>query len=621
MSYRLFLTVLKILGSVRNFGLNQHRGRKLILCYHDISNKKWAFSVTKKEFEKQMKYLADNFSVVSLDEILKNDKPKTDQIAITFDDGYVGVIKHAFPVMKKLGIVGTVFAVGKTDISTQTGYKGELLSSHQLRRLKKAGWEIGWHSRSHQNLNLLGRRDLLREIGTKSKSVRYFAYPFGSYDFYVSEMVKKIGYTSAFSVDGKAVNTDGFSVSRITVSSGIKGIGFAGLLCPAGVLFNGLFTSFWRKLDNFRNTSCGTSIVISSYEDVKNPNYGGGGARAIHEMAKRISLNFRVKVISWNHSGVKKELIDNVYYEHIGFKRINPKLAQVVFATLLPFLVVTQRFAVWIESFGPPFTTAFLPLFGRKNIVGVMHMFAAAEMKRKYKLPFGLIEKMGLRMYKNIIATSSAFEHKIHQISPNSKIAIIENGVEKVKAHTGKRKKQILFLGRLEVEQKGLDLLVEGFKKFSNTKQGEGYKLIFAGNGTPNEFNKLKHLVREAGIRKSVIFAGRVEGKQKEKLFESSKCMIVSSRFETFGMVALEAMAYGLPVIAFDIDGLTWTPKDAVVKVPPFDTDALAQAVENIVDESMAKVVTQKGINFARKFTWEKIAIKYESYLGEFVYQ
>jgi glycosyltransferase involved in cell wall biosynthesis len=54
------------------------------------------------------------------------------------------------------------------------------------------------------------------------------------------------------------------------------------------------------------------------------------------------------------------------------------------------------------------------------------------------------------------------------------------------------------------------------------------------------------------------------------------------SREESFGIVALEAMAHGRPVVHFDLPQLSWIPSDCGVKVPSFDTAQLARAIEEL---------------------------------------
>jgi len=354
-------------------------------------------------------------------------------------------------------------------------------------------------------------------------------------------------------------------------------------------------------------------ILISTYDDIKNPTYGGGGAIAIHELAKRLKAKHDVTIISWNHSKVKNETIHGVEYSRIGLSIINPKIAMFVFHMILPFYALTRKHDFWIEGF---YTSAFLPLFTRKPVVGVVHMLAGEDIKRKYKIDLSIIENTALKLYKNIVTTQEVIKRKILEINPKCKVTVISNGIEKVYAERNERKKQILFLGRLEVDQKGLDLLIDAFSKFSLVKPE--YKLVIAGSGAPEELEKLKGIVKKFGLEDKVDYAGRVEGEVKESIMKESKALVLTSRFETFSMVALESLAFGLPLVTFDIEGLKWIPDNAVRKAKAFDTANLSlKMTEVIKNEKLQKDMRLNGLKYAEKFTWDNIAKQYIELIDE----
>lgn len=356
------------------------------------------------------------------------------------------------------------------------------------------------------------------------------------------------------------------------------------------------------------------NILITTYDDIKNPVYGGGGARAVHVLAKHLSGKNNVEVISWNHSGRKKEVIDGVRYTRFGWNLLHPKLGMFVFQIVLPFKVLFKKTDLVIESFGPPFTTSFLPVFiGKEKVVGIVHMLSSEDMQRKYHLPvFGVLEKLGLRRYENLITTTSQMKTKVTKISPVSKIKVISNGVEKVGAIKTKKKDQILFLGRIEIDQKGLDILIHAFSKTKDSKM----TLVVAGNGMKDEFSKLNKLVNESPYRSRIVLRKAVKGKEKSRLLSESLLLVVPSRFETYSMVALEGMSYGLPVICFDIEGLRWVPSTASVKVKPFSTDDLAKHIDKVSkSKSELYKMSKAGSTYARNFTWEKVLREYTNYL------
>ncbi|HSX09999.1 MAG TPA: glycosyltransferase family 4 protein [Candidatus Saccharimonadales bacterium] len=357
-----------------------------------------------------------------------------------------------------------------------------------------------------------------------------------------------------------------------------------------------------------------STIYISSYDDIKNPHYGGGGAVAVHEIAKRLSKKYDIRVICWDYCGKKKEVIEGIHYERFGISSLSPKIGMFVYQLALPFVALSKKYDLWMESFCPPFTTAFLPLFTKKPVVGIVHMLAAEDMERKYKLPFHLVQNFGLKQYKNILVTSAVLKKKIKAISPTSSIELISNGISTVFKPTFKKEKYILFLGRIEVNQKGIDLLISAFKKF-HVKYSD-YKLVIAGNGDVSEITQTKKLIKDAGLTSSVVLKGRVIGATKDALFKNTSCLIIPSRFETYSLVALEAMAYGAPVVHFKIEGLSWIPDIITEKAQPFDSNSLVSAMEKVItSRTVSEKMIKEGNAYAKKFTWDSVAEQYDHYI------
>ena len=360
------------------------------------------------------------------------------------------------------------------------------------------------------------------------------------------------------------------------------------------------------------------SILISSYDDLRNPYYAGGGAHAIHEIAKRLSSKYDVTILTGSYPGSKNEIRDGVTYQRVGLSYLGGKIGQLSYQLTLPWHVITKQYDVWMESFTPPFSTNCLQLFTKKPVIGIVHMLAGEDMRRKYKLPFDSSEKIGLRTYKYLIVLSDSMKEKIQKINKNVEIAVIPNGVEIFKNQSNLPvkhvQKHILFLGRLEVNQKGIDLLLESYALNSKAIK---YDLVLAGSGEKKEIQKVQRLIKQLNLSRRVKLSGRVEGAKKEKLFSEAVCIVIPSRFETYSIVALEALAHNVPVIAFDIEGLSWIPKGVAVKVRKFNKEELSKAIIAVSQNpDTAALMKQKGRDYARKLTWDTITTLYEKYLN-----
>jgi glycosyltransferase involved in cell wall biosynthesis/LmbE family N-acetylglucosaminyl deacetylase len=353
-------------------------------------------------------------------------------------------------------------------------------------------------------------------------------------------------------------------------------------------------------------------ILFSIYDDLKNPFYAGGGAKAVHEIAKRFARKKDVTVLTGKYPGCQNETIDNVRYKRIGTSILGPKLGQLGFHLALILKIRKTNHDILIETFTPPFSTSFTPLFTKKPVVGLVHMLTSSDMERKYKLPFHLIESFGLKFYKNFIVFSNHDKQKIKKTNPNARVEILSNGIDIPKASKSKRR-HIFFIGRIEVNQKGLDLLLKAYKSLPKIP-----KLIIAGSGSKQEEELLHNQIASLNLQNKVELVGRVSGLKKDKLFREALMCIIPSRYETFGLVALEALSYGVPIICFDIEGLSWLPKDCAVKVSAFDTNKLTKAIAKLINnKKIRNKLSVNGKHLAKKFSWESVFKKYDYFLKE----
>jgi phosphatidyl-myo-inositol alpha-mannosyltransferase len=352
-----------------------------------------------------------------------------------------------------------------------------------------------------------------------------------------------------------------------------------------------------------------SKIIISSYDDLGNPFYGGGGAYAIHEVAKRLVKNFDVEVLTSKYPGSKNNTVDGIHYKRVGIFA-GAKLSQLLFHFTLPKHVLKRNYDIWIESFTPPFSTSLLPLLTKKPVIGLAHMFSGEDMRRKYKLPFNKIEDLGLKMYKYFIVMTDFHKQKVIKINPKAMVQVIPNGIEKPKYKNFRKDDYILFIGRIEVDQKGLDLLMKSIRAVKNIK------LKIAGTGNKNDVDKLKLLIKKYGLEKKVELVGRVGGKEKQTLFRKAKLVVSPSRYETFGIVALEAFSYSLPFVCFDIDGYKWLPNNLAIKAKPFSSASLTKSINKLVNNpKLQSSMGKDAYSYVGKFNWDNISKEYEKFI------
>lgn len=361
-------------------------------------------------------------------------------------------------------------------------------------------------------------------------------------------------------------------------------------------------------------------IIFSTYDDLENPYYAGGGARAVHEVARRLVSDFKVTVLTGTFPGAAEEFTrDGVTYMRVGSAGLGPKLGQMAFSAVLPYYAKQLKYDVWIESFTPPFSTSTLPLVSDKPVIGLVHMLSGEDMERKYKLPFGLIENAGLKWYRSLIVLNPALKKKIMRSNPNAQIAVIPNGVTKPHTTSANGTEHFLFMGRIEINQKGIDLLL---KSFSAIRDKVNHQLVIAGGGNKQELKSLRKQILDLNLATSVRVVGRVTGAQKDDLFRKSLAVICPSRFETFPLIALETMSYKKCLVGFDIEGLGWIPDDCRAKVSSFNVEELSATLLELSNHpKIAKAIGARSYELVKDYDWDTSAEKYKEFILEILDQ
>ncbi len=352
-------------------------------------------------------------------------------------------------------------------------------------------------------------------------------------------------------------------------------------------------------------------IAIIDMDNLKNPYWAAGQARATREVGKILALKHTVTVYTSKYSGWKDYAEDGIQYNHVGLNFSNPFINNVLFIIAIPFVVRKIQADIVIENFNAPTSVSFSPIFTKIPVIALPTMFNAKEFARKYKLPFHWVEKIGFKFYKYLLPYSEVDSKKARSLNPNIIYKIVHQGVgEEYFKITQKKPKFILFLGRFDIAQKGIDLLLRAYAKVSAKI---GYTLVIAGHG-PDE-NKIDNLIKELKVGKFVKIVGPAYGKKKLKLMSEALFVAFPSRHDEMCLWALEALAGGLPLVGFDISESKWLSKDISLKAKPFDINHYAEILLKATDLKVINPMRKNARIITRKYTWEKVASEFEKFI------
>jgi len=171
---------------------------------------------------------------------------------------------------------------------------------------------------------------------------------------------------------------------------------------------------------------------------------------------------------------------------------------------------------------------------------------------------------------------------------------------------------RLLCLGRL-VPSKGFDVALHAFRAIA--ARHPAARLVVAGDGT--ERRSLEELAVHLNVAERVEFVGRVRPNETGALIAASTLILMPSREETFGLVALETAQQGRPIVASRVEGLAEivADGDTGVLVPPGDATALGAAACALLDdrERCARMGRRARQRVAERFSWERHLDSYEA--------
>jgi len=228
------------------------------------------------------------------------------------------------------------------------------------------------------------------------------------------------------------------------------------------------------------------------------------------------------------------------------------------------------------------------------------------------------------RRADGVIATCSDEAFELIPLGvPSSRISVVPCGVDNAlftpdgPAEKRGRPHRILSVGRL-VPRKGVGLAISALAELVGRGRDDVELVIVGGSRDGDriaddpDVARLAAHARAVGVADAVTFRGRVPHAELPAVLRSADLVVCAPWYEPFGIVPLEAMATGIPVVAAAVGGLidTVVHGGTGIHVPPRDPSAIADAVEGLIDDPALRAeLGRAGIaRAASRYTWAKVA-------------
>jgi glycosyltransferase involved in cell wall biosynthesis len=362
------------------------------------------------------------------------------------------------------------------------------------------------------------------------------------------------------------------------------------------------------------------NIVHFDYDHPENPWVGGGGSlRAVVVNTYLARWGHRVAMVCGNSPGrTQHETQDGFEVYRFGSAR-SYHASRVTYALnarrvlrMAPCDLIVDDTSAY--SFSVPY------LSSRKPRVAIVHHLFGAHVFHKNPLagllPF-VFEKLNLRAYRYFITGSHSVHQQISAAHPEAVVTHIPYGVDDTLFEAPSQDGDyLLYFGRIDIYNKGLDTLLEAFALLRKSRPS--LRLVCAGGGKDEA--AFRSRVASHPERSGMEVTGRVTEEMKHQLIGNSLLLCMPSRYEGWGIVALEAAACGKAVVGSDIPGL----RDAVVDgatgllVPPGNPAAFAEAALRLADDAaMRRELGRAARERARQYQWESIARRQEQFYYE----
>lgn len=366
-------------------------------------------------------------------------------------------------------------------------------------------------------------------------------------------------------------------------------------------------------------------ILQLIYESLGNPfGFGGAGVRA-YEIYKRLKERHDITLLAMKYPGARDGEIEGLRHVFVGTES-GSLIKSVIAYTIRAAQYVRKHgneYDIIIENFLPstPFFSRFLtqtPVI--LQIQGVMMSHSIKKFNPLYAFPMYMVEKVYPNLYDKLLFVSEVTMNKVisgFKDKGSKKCYLIPNGIDREFLHYDATEGDyIVFLSRIDIYTKGLDILVRAFERISS--EFSNLRLVLAGYEFDSFNRVLSFCPRE--LKHRIEYAGFLRGGiDKIRLLSGAKVFVLPSRHESSPISILEAAACSKPVIVSDIEELQFVEDNGFgLSFSCGSVEDLADKLRILLSDTERRMeMGRRGRLYAGQFLWDDIALRYESFLKE----
>lgn len=359
-------------------------------------------------------------------------------------------------------------------------------------------------------------------------------------------------------------------------------------------------------------------VLHCIYDDPQNPWVGGGGSMRVLEIYRRLVGRVDATVATGSFPGARDETVDGVRYVRLGARSPYP-WSRWTYARAATELLARGGYDAAIYDFSV-YTPLRLPA-GRP--VGlVVHMLHGPTARQRFgRVVGGAVAAAEGRALGQARWISTTSRWMMEQLRPfvhrDARVELIGSGIPDEFARVRRAEQPyLLYYGRFDLFQKGLDTLLEAFARVA--RERPGIELRLAGRGKDEA--AVRALADRLGVADRVRVFANVERPQVLDLLGGALALLMPSRLEGLPMVPAEAMAAGVPVVSTSVGAIpeVLDPPHGGILVPPDDADALAAAALALLDDPARRAALSASARVsAERFSWDAVAERHLEFLRE----